>query len=275
MATGINGETRVYYVIGDPIAQVKAPAGMTARFQALGRNAVCVPMHVPATHLSEFMRGSLHARNLDGMIVTVPHKVAMVAHAAELTPRARIAGAVNVLRRRPDGLWLGDTTDGQSFVAGLRQAGCEPRGRRALLVGAGGAGAAIAAALLDAGVDELAIHSRSPGPLQRLIAALRAYRPQADVVQGSADPAGHDLVVNASTAGMRADDPLPLRAERLSPGAFVGDVITAPEVTPLLAAARAAGCGTQTGLGMVAQAIGLMTDFFLAAEADQARLPAM
>jgi shikimate dehydrogenase len=218
------------------------------------------------------MQGASQALNLDGLIVTVPHKV---AHVAELTPRARVAGAVNVLRRRVDGSWLGDTTDGQSFVTGLRQAGCEPRGMRALLVGAGGAGAAIAAALIDAGVTELAIHSRSSAPIERLVAALSAYRPDARVVRGSADPAGYDLVANASTAGMRAGDPLPVDIERLSRQTFVGDVITAPEVTPLLAAARAAGCATQTGLGMVAQAIGLMTDFFLAAKADQARLPAM
>ena len=263
MLPALDGETRVYYVIGDPIAQVKAPAGMTASFAARGCNAVCVPMHVAAGDFDAFMQASRHARNLDGMIVTVPHKITAARHAAELTPRARIAGAVNVLRRRPDGLWLGDTTDGLSLVAALRHAGCEPRHKRALLVGAGGAGAAIGAALLDAGVAELALHSRSAGPLERLLGSLQVHAPAITVRKSDADPAGFDLVVNASTAGMRPDDPLPVRAERLAPATFVGDVITAPEVTPLLAAARARGCPTQTGLGMVAQAIGLMTGFFL------------
>jgi len=264
MLDHLDGATRVYFVIGDPIAQVKAPARMTRGFAQRGVNAVVVPMRVPVPEFDAFMRGAAHAKNLDGMIITVPHKLAASRYAAAATGRVELTGAVNVLRRDATGQWFGETTDGLSFVAGIRAAGCEPRGMRALVVGAGGAGSAIALALIEAGVAELAIHSRTPGPRDRLLGLLRARHLTMPIVAGSADPAGFDLVVNATSAGMRPDDPLPVLADRLSSTTFVGDVITAPEVTPLLAAARARGCPTETGIGMVSAAIGLMLDFFVA-----------
>ena len=135
----------------------------------------------------------------------------------------------------------------RDFVAGIRAGGCDPAGRRALLVGAGGAGSAIALALLQAGVAELAIHDQDKARRDALIARLRRRGGGATVRNGSDDPAGCTLVVNATPAGMRADDPYPLKVAGLAPGMFVGDVITAPAVTPLLEAARRQGCPTRTG----------------------------
>jgi shikimate dehydrogenase len=258
----LDGASRVYFVVGDPIAQVKAPARMTRGFAERGINAVLVPMHVTARDFDEFMRGAARAQNLDGLVITVPHKLTAARYASSFTPRAQLTGAVNVLRREPDGQWLGETTDGASFVAGIRAAGCAPRGMRALLVGAGGAASPIALELIEAGVAELAIHSRTAGRRDQLIGLLKARHPHACVVVGTADPAGFDLVVNATPAGMRPGDPLPVQVDRLGAGTFVGDVITVPEVTPLLAAARQRGCPTQTGIGMVTAAVGLMLDFF-------------
>ncbi len=259
----LNGATRVIAIVGDPIAQVKSPAGVTQSLIDRGCNAVVVPIHVSAADLEGFVRGASLAQNLDGLIVTVPHKFDAARLCASLTERARFLGAVNVLRRTPAGGWHGDQVDGLGFVEGIRRAGAHTEGRRALLVGAGGAGSAIALALLDAGVAELAVHDGDATRRDALIARLRE-RHGGKVRAGTADPAGFQIVVNATPAGMRDGDPLPVDASRFEATMFVADVITVPAVTPMLAAARARGCGTQTGTGMFAAVCERMVDFLRA-----------
>ena len=258
----LNGETRVLAIIGDPIAQVKSPASMTQTLQERGRNAVLVPVHVAPADMDAFINGASLARNIDGIIVTVPHKFSASKHCASASERAQFLGAVNIMRRNADGSWHGDQLDGLGFVNGMRAAGCDPEGARALLVGAGGAGSAIALALLESGVAGLAVHDDSVERRDALLARLRA-RYGARASAGSPDPAGFNVVVNATPAGMRPRDPLPLRADRLTPGMFVGDVITAPAVTPLIEVARGIGCRTQVGAGMFAEVARLMIAFLL------------
>lgn len=248
MLNTYSGATRVIFIAGDPIAQVKSPAGVTRLLRERGADTVVVPAHVKPGDLPAFLAVVTRMPNVDGVIATVPHKFDLAALCAEVTPRARSIGAVNVARRSSSG-WLGDMCDGEAYLAGLRSHGLEPRGRRALLVGAGGAGSAIAHSLVDAGIAHLALHDIDAARRDVLIGRIARYgalQPAA----GSADPRGFDLVINASPCGMRADDPLPIGAAQLEPGIFVGDVITAPEVTPLLAAARARGCATMTGIDM-------------------------
>jgi shikimate dehydrogenase len=263
IAQTLNGATRVIGIIGDPIAQVKSPAGVTQSLINRSRNAVVVPWHVRSEHLAAFVQGASLARNLDGLIVTVPHKFDVYALCATATERAHFLGAVNILRRNADGSWHGDQADGEGFVQSIRHAGCQPEGQRALLAGAGGAGSAIALALLEAGVAELALHDDDVQRRDALLARL-GQRYGGRVRAGSPDTRGFGVVVNATPAGMRASDPLPLDAAGLSPQAFVGDVITVPAVTPLIAAARERGCGTQIGTGMFAAVCELMVDFLLA-----------
>ncbi|MGK7869591.1 shikimate dehydrogenase family protein [Falsiroseomonas sp. E2-1-a20] len=262
MLAKLSGATRLHVIIGDPIAQVQSPGGISREFAARGRDAVLVPMQVAPAHVDALMEGLRHAGNLDGIVVTVPHKFAAFPHCASTTDRAGFLNSVNILRRRADGGWHGDMTDGAAFVGGLAAAGYDPRGRRALMAGAGGAGTAIALALVEAGVAELAIHDADVARRDRLLARLAGLGP-AVLRAGSDDPAGHELIVNATPAGMAPGDPLPFRADRLAPGMFVGEVITSPEVTPLLHAARAMGCGTQTGIGMFAAGRAMMVDFLL------------
>jgi shikimate dehydrogenase len=261
----LSGETRVIAIVGDPIAQVKSPAGVTQALIERGRNCVVVPVHVASGDLETFMRGAAVAKNVDGVIATVPHKFAAYGYCATASARARVLEAVNVLRRNADGSWHGDMVDGIAFVEGVRAAGCDPRGRRALLIGAGGAGSAIGLALLEAGVVELAIHDQDAGRRDALLARLAARAGPA-TRPGSSDPTGYSLVANATPAGMRAADPCPVRIDRLTPEMFVGDVITVPEVTPLMAAARRAGCPTQTGVGMFEAGIAIIAEFLLGAE---------
>lgn len=262
----LNGETRVFIIVGDPITQVKSPAAVTQAMNALGRNCIMVPMHVSPPDFDRFMAGVGLARNLDGIIATVPHKFAAYAHCATATDRARFLGSANILRRTCGGGWHGDMSDGQGFVEGIRGAGCKPEGRRALLVGAGGAGSAIALALLQAGVSELAIHDEGAVRLAALMERLSGVRGSAAVHVGSADPTGCTLVVNATPAGMLAGDHSPVRVDKLTPDMFVGDVITTPAITPLIEAAQRLGCPTLGGGGMFAAQLDLIRDFLLGRE---------
>lgn len=257
-----DGSTRLHLIVGDPIAQVKAPGGISRAFATRGANAMLLPAHVAAADLDAFVAGAVRMRNLDGIVVTVPHKPAMFRHCTTVTERARLLGAVNVLRRAPDGGWHGDMLDGVAMLGAIRAASFDPAGKRALLVGVGGAGSAIALALCEAGVSALALHDTDAARRDRLLRTL-ADRGGAPLEAGSLDPLSFDLVVNATPVGMREGDPLPLQADRLDVRTFVADVITAPEVTPLLHAARARGCPTATGLGMFRAQQDLLADFLL------------
>jgi shikimate dehydrogenase len=260
----LDGATRLHLILGDPIAQVKSPGGVTRSFVARGRNAAMLPVHVTAAEFDDFVRGASLARNLDGLTITVPHKFAAARHCATLTERARLLGAVNVMRRNPDRGWHGDMLDGAGMVAAIRACGGEPAGCHALLVGAGGAGTAIAQALLEAGVASLALHDADAARVQALLARLRPVAGGVPLhALAAAEPEGCTLVVNATPAGMRPEDPLPVPPERLRASMFVADVITAPQVTPLLAAARALGCRTSTGVDMFDAQVELIADFLL------------
>ena len=269
MLEQLNGETRLHFIVGDPIAQVKSPAGVTREFAARGHNALVVPAHVAPEHLSAWHAGLSHAQNVDGIIVTVPHKFAAFGLCASASERATFLRAVNTMRRNPDGSWHGDMFDGLGFVEAMRNNGCEPRGKRALLVGAGGAGSAIAHALLLAGVSSLALADTSKLRRTTLIDRLNWLK-TAPVTHGSTDPTGYDIVLNATPMGMKEGDPYPVDVTKLNAEMFVGCVITAPAVSPLIAAAREQGCATMTGADMFARVRDLMVDFLLAATAPSA-----
>ena len=259
----LSGETLVVPIIGDPIAQVKSPDGVTRTFAARGCNAVVVPLQAAADDFAALIDGLSRSSSIAGLIATVPHKFALAARCATLTDRARFLGSVNTARRNPDGGWHGDQVDGEAFVAAVRASGGDPRGSRALQVGAGGAGSAIALALLEAGVADLALHDADPVRRDALVGRLRD-RFGDRVTAGSPDPTGFDLVANATPMGMRAGDPYPVDVERLAPGTFVGDVVTKPAVPPLIEAARRIGCRTSRGADMFAAVAGLIVDFLLA-----------
>jgi shikimate dehydrogenase len=262
MLSQLNGATRLHLIVGDPVAQTKSPAGLTREFAARKANAVCVPVHVAAADFDAFMAAAKRVRNLDGIIVTIPHKFSALAHCDEVTGRARLLGAVNVLCRLADGRWRGDQTDGTAMVAALRQAGCDPAGRQALVVGAGGAGSAVALALIDADVAALGVTDMDAHRRDDLVRRL-AIRAGAAVRAAAADPSGFGLIVNATPAGMRPGDPLPVDGARLDGAAVVADLITEPAMTPLLEAARRRGCKVVTGVDMFAAQAGIMADLLL------------
>jgi shikimate dehydrogenase len=256
-----SGATRVVFIVGDPIAQVKSPHGVTEAMRVRGAEVIVVPAHVKPADIDAFFALTQRMPNVDGIIVTVPHKFDAARLSPHVTARARSIGAVNVVRRAPDGTWEGDMCDGEGHVAGLRKAGCELQGKRVLLVGAGGAGSAIAHALVDAGVAALALHDADTARRDALAARLRAYGPLLPSV-GSTDPTGFDVAINASPMGMQPGDPLPLQVDKLAATTFVSDVVTMPPVPPLIEGARARGCATMTGIGMFEAVRDRIVDFY-------------
>ena len=256
-----NGAMRLYAIIGDPVSQVKSPPALTQRFRRAGANAALVPLHVPAAHLPQVFASLRLLGNLDGMVITVPHKIRMAELVDTVSERARLVGAINLARREADGRWHGDMADGVGFCRGLAANGFEPAGRCAFVLGTGGAGSAVVVELARLGaavrIHDIVCH-RAEGLASRLreagfdVAAVPA-----------ADPAGADLVVNATPLGMQPGDKLPIDPALLSPGMFVADVVIKPPLTPFLEHARARGCRIQAGEAVMLHQLEAMVAFFL------------
>jgi shikimate dehydrogenase len=248
----ISGATRAAGVIGSPVRHSLSPALLNAAFRAVGVDWVFVAFDVPAGRGGAAIE-AMRTLGLAGLSVTMPHKEAAHDAVDERTPVAAELGAVNCVFRRGDAL-VGDNTDGAGFVDALRiDEGVDPAGRRCVLVGAGGAGRAVARALGGAGAAEVVVVNRSPGPAARAAALAGA----AGRVGTAADVVTAELVVNATPLGMHAapvgdDTPaLPVDPAHLHAGQVVVDLVYHPAVTPLLAAARDRGAGAVNGLGML------------------------
>nr|WP_175800237.1 shikimate dehydrogenase [Burkholderia anthina] len=261
---GLSGATRVHFIVGDPIAQVRSPKGVTAALREAGLDALVVPAHVAPDDLAAFFAGVTPMRNVDGVIITVPHKFSAAGFCTSLSDEAAFLGAANTLRRTADGGWHGGMFDGTGFVAALGDAGCDLRGRRALLVGAGGAGSAIGHALVMAGVASLDVRDNDAARTASLVDRLATLqRGTVRVAAADVAPESFDVIVNASPMGMRADDPLPVDVSRVPATTFVGDVVTKPPLTPFIEAARERGCRTVTGTQMFARVCDRMVAFLI------------
>lgn len=254
----LDGETRLFLIVGHPTAQVKSPAALSAILAHRGQNALVVPVDVRPDDLGRVIDAAGATLNVDGIVVTVPHKGAALPHCARVTPRAKAAGAVNVMVRDGHG-WAGDATDGQGCLDAVAAQGFDIAGKRALLVGTGGAGAAIAWEILAHGAAHLDVHDIDAARRDRLIGVLETDFP-GRVGVGSSDPRGYDYIANATPLGMRPNDPLPVDVTGLSADQFVSDVVTRPVVPALIAAARERGCGTATGSAMFEAQAELLVD---------------
>lgn len=262
MVEQLNGETRLFPIIGDPIVYVKSPERLTSAFAGRGHNGICVPMQVAEGDLATVMHGLTLIPNIDGLLVTMPHKFGAYRYCATSSERSRLLKVVSVMRRNTDGSWHGDMLDGLAFVKAQQDQGAKTEGARVLLLGAGGAGSAIAIALLEAGARELIIHDTNGARVAALL-ELVADLGRGRVSAGPADPTGCDMLCNATPLGMAEGDPLPVAPHLLAPSIFVGDVIAGHGETPFLSAAHAAGCQTANGDQMVEAVQGMMLDFML------------
>ena len=257
----ISGRTTLVAHIGYPTFAFKSPLIYNPWFAAKGIDAVVVPMGVQAPDYPDFFRSLFRLTNVRGALVTMPHKVTTVGLVDELTATARVAGAVNAVLRRDDGTLVGDQFDGAGFVRGVARKGFALTGRRVLVVGNGGVGSPIAASLAAAGVAAMTLFDPDAAASDGLAARLRQAYPDLAVTTGWRDPAGHDLVVNATPLGMHDGDPLPCDVDRIAPGTFVGEVVMRQEITPFLRAAQERGCPVQVGKDMLFEMIPAYLEF--------------
>ncbi len=245
----IDGATKLFPILGDPIAQVKSPAGISGEFHARGLNALCTPLHVAPGDFDTVMHGLKATQNIGGYILTVPHKLRAMPHVDKPSPRAQRIGAVNIVRREGSA-WVGDMLDGIGLTNAVRNTGFDFKGKRALVIGAGGAGSAIIDAIAEAGASAITISDLDTAKANDIAARFGKAHTGCKFTVGAAVAEGHDLIVNATPYGMGEGDGMPAPFGTLDANVVVADVITKPEITPLLAHAKACGCRISTGVQM-------------------------
>jgi len=258
----INGNTEIIAHIGFPTHSFKSPMIYNPFFQKEGINAVVVPMGCQAENFPDFLKSVFQLTNIRGALITMPHKVTTVGLLDEVTDTVRVAGACNAVKRTTDGRLVGDMFDGAGFVRGVQRKGFDLTGKRVLVVGSGGVGSAIAASLAAEQIEQIAVYDRHLPSCESLGARLKQYHPHLGVQIGSNDPAGFDVVVNATPMGMNEGDPLPLDVSRIDPKAFVGEVVMKTEMTAFLTAAQARGCQVQVGSDMLFEQIPAYLEYF-------------
>jgi shikimate dehydrogenase len=259
--TAIRGSTVLTGTIGDPIAHVRAPESMGQWFAERGIDAVWLPFHVHPEKLPAFMSGVRALENMAGLTVTMPHKRAVVDLVDEVSDCVRRTGVANMVRREPGGRLVADNADGAGFVAGLHTNKVAIAGRSIWLVGAGGAGTAIAWSVADEAPASIAITDASQDAAERLADGLRSAYPAISVTTRVPAPRDVDIAVNATPSGLHAGDPLSFDPALLRRDACVVEIIMKPAVTDLLRAAAALGLETVPGQAMLDGQLQIYADY--------------
>lgn len=258
----LSGKTSLLAHIGYPTETFKASLIYNPWFDSRGIDAAVVPMGVKAEDYAAALPQIMRFTNVMGALVTMPHKISTLGLVDEVTPTARIAGSCNAILKRPDGTLLADMFDGAGFVRGVERKGRSFAGQRVFVFGSGGVGSAIAASVAGAGAAELMLFDTHEGAAEALAGRLREHYPKLMVRTGERDPAGYDVVVNATPLGMKEGDPLPFDVSRIDSKTFVGEVVMKAEYTPLLKAAMDRGCQVQVGTDMLFEQIPAYLEFF-------------
>lgn len=245
--TILSGHARVAGIVGWPVGHSRSPRLHGYWLAKHGIDGAYVPLPVPPDRFADAVRGLMYA-GFRGANVTIPHKLAACDISDVVDETARAAGAVNTLTFT-DGKIAGSNTDGWGFLANLRRHGVDPKAGPALLLGAGGATRAIAAALLAERVP-VTIANRTAARAEQFVRDLPGPKL---VPWGHRDAAvaDHALVVNTTALGMAGEEPLVLDLSRAAPGTAVADIVYAPLETPLLKDAAARGLTPVEGLGML------------------------
>ncbi len=255
MNLAITGTTKIFATLAHPADHVRAPMLFNALFAERQIDHVMIPIDVVPEALPDLIDGLRGAKNFIGAAVTIPHKMPLAAICTRLGLAAQVTGAVNAVRFDADRRLIGDNFDGLGFIAGLTGEGHRLAGRRVLLVGAGGAGRAIAVALADhkdAPIESLHIANRSIGRAHELADVIhRATDFQGvQAVSLDADKSSYDMIINATPLGLHEDDPLPFQLDGLASECLICDIIMVPDQTRLLAEAEAAGFAVHYGRHM-------------------------
>ena len=260
--SAIDGNTGIIAHIGYPTHSFKSPMIYNPWFEKAGVNVVVVPMGCNSADYPVFLRSVFKLSNLCGALITMPHKVVTMALMDVVSPTASIAGACNAVRLNEQGQLQGDMFDGEGFVRGLLRKGVTLKGAKALVVGSGGVGCAIAASLAGCGVAELGLFDVHTAASEGLASRLARHYPTLKLDTTRCDPAGFDVVVNATPMGMNDGDAMPMDTARIASSAFVGEVVMRKETTAFLQAAKQRGCAVQVGTDMLFEQIPAYLEFF-------------
>jgi shikimate dehydrogenase len=248
MKMTITGLTRILAVVGDPIDGARAPEALGAVMAELRLDVAVIPIGIGSDGLAGFVRAARSWRNLDGILVTMPHKAAMCELVDHLSAQARLTGAVNLVRRSPDGELWGDQIDGEGFVNSVIERGVVLTGMNVVMLGAGGVARSIAFSLAAAGIASLTIVNRSLERALALVHDLDASFPALKTSVGNESAvAAADLLVNATSVGSAVQPGRPINPDLIRAGMIVADVVAKPTNTVLLIAAAERGATTHSG----------------------------
>ena len=252
----VSGLTKIVGLIGYPVEHSKSPIMHNAAFEFLGLNFVYLLFPVRPAYLKEAVAG-LRALSVVGANVTIPYKEEVIKYLDEITPEAKFIGAVNTIQNR-EGKLIGYNTDGQGFITSLLTDGkVKLEGQKVLLIGAGGAGKAVAVKLAERGVERLAITDKIGEKAEALVGRLRENIPDCPIY--AVDMSGKEfeqtvsestLLVNATPVGMKEGDPCVIDPSYLHKDLFIYDVIYNRE-TPLIEIAKKRGLRALGGMGML------------------------
>jgi shikimate dehydrogenase len=258
----ISGETRVFAIVGHPIKQVRSPEMITAELRNRGHNAILAPFDILPVDFERTVAQLMRMPNLDGLIFTIPYKQKAVALVDVLGVQAKQVGAINAAARSAAGRWVGDIFDGNGCVEAFHRRGFDFKDRRVMLIGAGGAGRAIAVAIAHQKPRAIHIFDIDRQRGQSLIETIGAIDPQVGVDFAEPRVDNVDFVLNASPVGMLEDPRSPIDVSQISSDVVVFDAIVKPEHTSLLTLAEQSGCRTIRGREMMRGQISKIVDFF-------------
>ena len=260
----VSGATRIFGIVGDPIAQVRSPETFTAEFRRRGLDAILVPLHVLPDDFDVGLAGLLRLRNLDGLIFTIPYKARAVALASELGPQAQIVGAVNALTRKGNS-WKAEIFDGLGCVEAFSRRAIPLQGQRLMLIGAGGAGSAVGVAIAHERPAFMRLFDIDMARSQALADKIRSVSPGTLVEVALPRVDDIDVLLNVSPVGMLDDARSPITVDNLPRQLVVFDAIVKPDRTPLIRLAEEHGCTIVHGREMMRGQIYRMVDYFTSA----------
>lgn len=257
----ITGHTCIYTILADPIYHVKTPQVMNKYLRVINADCVLFPWHVKPENLEKTVTAINAMKNMGGIVVTVPHKTAMLSYCDELTKEAEFIGAVNCIRRETDGRLIGTMIDGVGFTEGLKSAGHTLKDKSVYLSGAGGAASAIAYSLADNGVRHLTVANRTESKSLALIERLKTYFPRISFDTAVNSVGFHDILINGTSLGMAKGDAHPMDFDLIEPHQLLAEVIMEPEITPFLQVGLDRGCAIHKGLPMLQSQVAQMAEF--------------
>lgn len=250
----ISGKTKIYGIFGYPVEHTFSPGMHNAAFKKLAMDACYVPFTVPPEKLGEAVRAVIPL-GLCGLNITVPHKERILPYLDELSEEARLIGAVNTIEVRKDRM-IGHNTDGRGFLRSLREnGGLNPKGKKFLFIGSGGAARAVSFSLALAGAAVISFRDLDARKASLLAADIREKTGVSATTIGEEALAEYaadaDCLINATPLGLKRADPMPIRAEFVRRNHLVCDLVYNPPETALLKMAKKRGAGTLPGIGML------------------------